>query len=632
MNTKDNNRLIASIAVFSELCNSEGDLKSIISEFLKSVFAFEKQWALDPQEATQLLKKHFDFDIPEAVVRTCLNNLKNQGFLERKQGKFHVLDVNYNAEVFEQKLNQQKKNQSEIEQELIQFSEKLLEKKLDEQEKIKLLDNFMSYVLDNGVNEKYTTIISSFVIENAGNAKIVASLNQIKEGLVLVTGLRYTDDLNNLGSWDEELTIYLDTEHLFNASGYNGEVYEGLFKDFYELIKEINAVSSKKKQKKLVDLRYFTDTQEETSRFFYVAEKIIKREDSATPENTAMESICKGCTTVSDILRKKTAFESNLKTMGISLQADLDYYSKPELNIEDKELISKYKNDFYEDQVIKALKSFTRINYFKKGINRTSFEKCRHIILTGKITSLVLSKDLEVKNEAKDIPFATDIDFITNRVWFRLNKGLGKNNKLPATLDIVTKAQIALASQINRSVEQRFEELKLELKNGKLNENQAQDYYYNLREKAKRPEEIKVDILKESIQFIFENDLEKHLKEKSSLEQKAKQGELAIRKLSRIEAKVRRNKVRPYKILFKCIYLLGLLIGVIAIAGLSVVFWFLIRDIKTSNDTPIGVIGFVLALFLEIMGLVKYVKPFLNWLRRKCKRAYLKKIQNIGII
>jgi hypothetical protein len=63
------NNLLASIAVFAELCDTEKDMQGILSEFIKSVFAFEKVWALDSNEMTLLLKKHFDFDLPEAVVR-----------------------------------------------------------------------------------------------------------------------------------------------------------------------------------------------------------------------------------------------------------------------------------------------------------------------------------------------------------------------------------------------------------------------------------------------------------------------------------------------------------------------------------------------------------------------------------
>lgn len=90
MTKNDNSKLIASIAVFAELCDNTNDIQNIIIEFIKSVFAFEKKWALDSYEAKGLLKKHFDFDLPEAVVRTCLNSLKNSGFLEKKEGKYVV--------------------------------------------------------------------------------------------------------------------------------------------------------------------------------------------------------------------------------------------------------------------------------------------------------------------------------------------------------------------------------------------------------------------------------------------------------------------------------------------------------------------------------------------------------------
>jgi hypothetical protein len=39
---KHTNKLLASIAVFADLCNSDSDLKKILTEFVKSVFVLEK--------------------------------------------------------------------------------------------------------------------------------------------------------------------------------------------------------------------------------------------------------------------------------------------------------------------------------------------------------------------------------------------------------------------------------------------------------------------------------------------------------------------------------------------------------------------------------------------------------------
>lgn len=627
------NNLIASIAVFAELCDSATDMQSIVTEFIKSVFVFEKTWSLNSLEVAQLLKKHFDFDLPDAVVRTCLNSLANKGLVTKKDGKYSIIDQTINVNEFSDKLSQKKYTQEQIENDLIQYCEILLKHRTTDAERKEIIDDFISYLLD-GISQNYSTLISSFIIEKSQKEEFITDLNQIKEGLVLITGLRYTTDLNSIGTWNDELTIYLDTEHLFNSEGYNGEVYQKLFEDFYALVNEINLAAQKKYHKKLIKLKYFAEVKDEIESFFYVAQKIIKREDNTSPTNTAMETICQGCTSVSDIIRKKSTLESNLQTRGIVLQEELDYYSKPEYNIEDKQLIEKYGEKYSDTEVQRVLHSFTKINFLRKGQNRTSLERCQHIILTGKYISLLLSRDLEIKNEAKDIPFVTDVYFITNRFWYKLNKGLSRSDKLPSTLDIVTKAQIVLSAQVNKSLDKQYEKLKSELKNGAINKEQAQSWYYNLREEAKRPEDIRISNVQESIDFIFENDLEKYLKEKSTLEQKTKdlekkaiQGEGYKRELDRIKALNNRRKKRPKKILAQSSYYGSVLVFIAAVLSLPVLVYYLIVHFKSEQDTMLSIFGIVLTVIIELVGLFKLLRPLHKWRKRVNHNFYLKLVK-----
>ncbi len=278
-----------------------------------------------------------------------------------------MVDITYDAQSFTDKLTFEKEKQEKLEKDLVEHYEQLLNAKLEGPAKKDLIESFISYILDKGTSDRYTAVISSYVVKRSNDKAFVNSLNQIKEGLVLLTGLMYTDDLINIGKWNDELTIYLDTEHLFNSAGYNGELYERLFDDFYNLVKEINVIGQNTSQKKLIRLKYFDSVKEEIDNFFFVAEKIIKREDISSPENTAMEQICKGCSNVSDILRKKTDFESHLQTRGIVLQKEPDYYNRPEFNVEDKLLLEKYKNDFKEEDRSSCHAIIYKNQLFKKG-------------------------------------------------------------------------------------------------------------------------------------------------------------------------------------------------------------------------------------------------------------------------
>jgi hypothetical protein len=466
----------------------------------------------------------------------------------KNTGKYSVVDKKIQTDELIKKFDKKKEIQLKIENSLIVHCEKLTGHTFTETERSEVINGFISYLMDNGVSEKYSTLISAFVIKSSSNRKFVQELSQIKEGLILISGLSYTSDLNEISVWKNELTIFLDTEHLFNLVGYNGEVYKKIFDDFYKLVNEINQNSLKKYQKKIIHLKYFKETKEEAENFFYVAQKIIKREDNVSPQNIAMQTICKGCSNVSDVLRKKADFETNLKTRGITEQTEFDLYSKPEFIVEDQQLIEKYKSKYEEKQIFDILTNYSKINYLRKGVNRTSFEKIGYIILTGKIASLVMSKDLEIKTEAKDIPFVTDIYFITNRLWYKLNKGFNDNTNLPATLDIVVKAQIVLSTQVNRSIDKEYENLKSQVKSGSLSNESAQQWYNSLREEAKKPEEINLATVEKSVDLIFENYFEKFVKEMEHLKGEVEVGQTAIKELKQLKFNVKKEKKKILKL------------------------------------------------------------------------------------
>lgn len=626
---KHTNKLLASIAVFADLCNSDSDLKKILTEFVKSVFVLEKNYSMESIEVTRLLKKHYDFDLPEAVIKVCLNSLVTNNLATKNTGKYSVVDKKIQTDELIKKFDKKKEIQLKIENSLIVHCEKLTGHTFTETERSEVINGFISYLMDNGVSEKYSTLISAFVIKSSSNRKFVQELSQIKEGLILISGLSYTSDLNEISVWKNELTIFLDTEHLFNLVGYNGEVYKKIFDDFYKLVNEINQNSLKKYQKKIIHLKYFKETKEEAENFFYVAQKIIKREDNVSPQNIAMQTICKGCSNVSDVLRKKADFETNLKTRGITEQTEFDLYSKPEFIVEDQQLIEKYKSKYEEKQIFDILTNYSKINYLRKGVNRTSFEKIGYIILTGKIASLVMSKDLEIKTEAKDIPFVTDIYFITNRLWYKLNKGFNDNTNLPATLDIVVKAQIVLSTQVNRSIDKEYENLKSQVKSGSLSNESAQQWYNSLREEAKKPEEINLATVEKSVDLIFENDFEKFVKEKEHLKGEVEVGQTAIKELKQLKFNVKKEKKKILKLLLKAKLVIFGIFLTLTILSLIVGTIYLISLLKTDSDTPISLIGFGIAIILEIWILLKWPVLVFKKFKKYSRNEYLNQVSKI---
>ncbi len=252
------------------------------------------------------------------------------------------------------------------------------------------------------------------------------------------------------------------------------------------------------------------------------------------------------------------------------------------------------------------MRSFTKINYLRKGINQVRFERCGHIILTGKMSSLILGRDLEIKNQKKDIPFSTDIYFLTNRIWFKLNKGLSKKGPLPLSLDIVTKAQIALSSQIGASIDKQYEELQAQYKGGKISKQQAQEYYYNLREKALKPETITAETVDRSMGIIYDNNVDAYLREQSLLREQAREGSEAKKQLNKIKTNYTLRKKKWRKGIIKTSFIVTSVLYWIILILAPFIISYALYLIKTPNDTPLSIIGFVFSIIVELVALRKY--------------------------
>jgi hypothetical protein len=249
------NNLIASVALFSELYNTEKytNVTDILAEFIKGVVVQEQKWTINSTELTFLLEKIYDFKIPESVVRTTVRS-RLKDLVISKDGHY-IFDSSIKADfdVLNSEFQTIQKNQNLIIENLILFIEEKENKTISEEEKITIIENLNKYLLDNGVTDKYSKYISVFVIKNQSDKSFTDNLNLIREGVILYQGIKFTADINELGKWNSELSIFLSTEHLFNSLGYNGLLFKQIFDDFYNLVREINTSAKTKSGDKLVN-------------------------------------------------------------------------------------------------------------------------------------------------------------------------------------------------------------------------------------------------------------------------------------------------------------------------------------------------------------------------------------------
>ncbi|WP_299800675.1 hypothetical protein [uncultured Maribacter sp.] len=628
------NKLIASVVVFKELLDNNKDIYDIIGEFLKASILEEKKWNFTSTELKNILEKVFDFKLPEAVIKSTLKNrLVKTNFVSLDNGTYTVNNVNEQIDSeFEKKYLEKRSLYKKTEKEFIDFIEEKRETTLSKPEKNKIRDNINHYLLGNGINEPYTQDISEYIIQNKGNKEFTDRLNIVKEGVVLYTGVRYTADLNELGTWNKPLTIFIGTELLFNFLGYDGDIYKEIFMDFLKLVREINQASTSKGQSKKIQLKYFNETEKDIHSLFHVASLIIENKTSLDPSRTAMKEIVNGCQSKSDIIVKRNKFFIDLKTSGIQLEEDKDYYSNPDFNVEGTNVIdaillqSKTTNKRFDEEYCKDnIKLFTKINVLRKGISDRGFENCKYILLTGNGYIHYLANSPSIKVNPKDIPFATNLDFITDKFWFTLKKGFGKSEDTPKSFDVITKAQMVLSSQMNNTVQEKYTALNEKFKNGEITKEEAISLTYDLRESTLKPEEITEVNLKNSLSFINDYSIENHLKERELLNQKVIEGQQAKKELRRRDLLDRTKINKPIKLKLKLVKWLIYLILIIIVISVYFAGYKVIGYFKTPGDSPLSIIGFVIGIIV-LFPFWKYTRKLNLVINKKIKSEFKKRI------
>lgn len=548
-----NSKLLSSAALFSELYNnSKEDIFEIIGEFIVGVCIHNSKFNFTVTELKLLMETNYGFDLPEAVLKTVLNNRLSKRLT--RQGINYFFDSTNISQ--EEKLKYNFDNitseQDELFDNLILFIEDKKQNKLDSVEIRKVESNFYEFLLDNGFSEIYSNYISAFIIENEGNTKFQNILENIKEGLILYEGIKYSPDLNELGVWKNKLTIYLGTEYLFNSQGLNGELFNQIFNDFFNLVREIN--SKNNSSGKIIELKYFSETKEEINKFFSTAELIKSGKFSLRVSKPAMVNIVTNAKDVSDIAARKALFFQNLTNLGIhedSYECNIDdlklYNLEDQQILQDLEKLSIENNrDFNEEDTRLLINIFTKINCLRKGNSNNSFEKCRYLYLSENSLARFLGHNELLKVKEGDFTYCKEMDFLTTKFWFYLNKGFGgKSIEMPKSLALINKAKIIISSHLQNSVSEKYDEFTRKVKNNELSEEQIKLINLELKSKIANPEKIAVDIIDTSLEFLEnENYLEKAYDEMILKDLKLKEQEAKILAFEEKERKELEERAR----------------------------------------------------------------------------------------
>jgi len=514
MDLVNRSKILASLAVFRQLYDNDKDVYGVIGEFLEHIIDTKGMRHFNSAEITDLLNSTFGFTIPEAVVKSSLGRLI---YLNRHDGTYHVDSTikNINNSINHTQAIELFENNKIIE-DLFQYISSKRQQTLTENQKEKVVNSFCSFLLDESNGNEYAAYISSYLLNNMQH-DLRNRLNKIREGLLLYSGLIF-NNISEIGSWKTSLKIYLDTEVLFNLSGYNGEVFKNQFFDFYKFIQEINI----KAKKRLIQLVYFKEVKDEVESFFTAAQFIVEGKRAPDPSKTAMNSLTNGCKNPSEIIEKKSDFYLNLSQLSIFEGETIDYFEQPnhQYNLIDADIIKSISAELDFD-VTESLRFLNYISIHRGSSNEKSFENIEHILLTGKSRTLKIAWHNLIKKDGR-VPLATTTEWLTNKFWFKLNKGFG-NGDLPSSVDVITKAQIMLSSILNDSIGEKYDELTKQLNSGQLSVELATSRLVSLRGFAKTPEDINQEEVPLILNLIQEDSLEKFKLEQELMKRQATQ-------------------------------------------------------------------------------------------------------------
>lgn len=350
-------------------------------------------------------------------------------------------------------------------------------------------------------------MISAFILQNNGTV-LESQLQTIKEGAVIFAGINYNSNISDKSAWNEDIIVYVETEILFHLAGYNGDVFKRVAGDLFSLIKEMN----NKGKHRVIHVRYFEDVEIEIADFFSKAEDIVRRNDLVSADNYAMNTIVNGCSSASDVIKKKAAFLKTLSGYGIKKASDFDYYGDKyhKFNLESQESIEKY--EVPEDR-IKYIKHISYVNILRNGKCEKDLRRAGHIVLTEAGKMLKMGKELCASEAA---PLAINMYMLTNRLWFDLNKGFGASG-MPSSFNVLVKSQMVLSGLLSQSVSERYDKARLDYSQGKITADILKDNIISLREETKRPEDITNKNAIDILNFISEEQIEIYQSEKDRL-------------------------------------------------------------------------------------------------------------------
>ena len=459
---ENNSQLICSLATWRTLRKSNKTQLDIITTFCKDIIGkYYTSTLFDIDDIASKIKENYSLAIPPYIIKEALYKNLKEYLNSETNGKWRtikqiivVTEIDENAtryeeeyKIFKQDLNKFMENKKQsIDKDFIAiFNEYILREDrgyIDKKENKEIYAYFAEFLFKN---EKYNDLLQT-----------------IKEGVILYQGLTYNIEKPRQ---TDKLILFLDTEILFHAMGYNGELYKKRFDDFYRLVCKYH---KNDKTHLLMPLYYSVAIKDEVDRFFYSVATI--KENGWLPRTltAAMQFILEKCETKEDIEEEKTTFFYTLKKEFQIQEYDKSYEDilkeSSEFNLEGFDVLKNIKEEkrgYDEEDIDKAVNLLSFVNMVRQCKPKNLFVSKAMLISDKNLTNdIAWHKDLM---ENKTIPLANNLIFFTNRLWEFVETSLGEAITLSSHSPILN-LQITLKEILQNNLQQLYDKTMKEVK------------------------------------------------------------------------------------------------------------------------------------------------------------------------
>ncbi|MEG3014265.1 MAG: hypothetical protein RR795_07385, partial [Cetobacterium sp.] len=438
--------------------------KKIILEFIKKWLTMKCLNTVNSEFAilglTDGICNEFGIKIPSAIIANVLRDLvriKSLEFIYHKK----VYKVKIELKIESDKLELFHKESEDIQSFLFRVK-KYLEEQTKKEYSIKMVNKILIDYIDNSdnieeIDETTLLALSKYIIdENKNNNNI---FDKFKEGQLFISAITYENDFCNEDLLNSELIIYLDTEILFNALGYNGIPYLNEFNILKELVDFLNAKNTKK-----IKFKYLPIQKEEIDNIFVSLENNFYNDYS---NKIAFLKIIAEAKKPENLPEVKVMFFKRLNGLGIefynhSIEVEKEYNliydestkkeieswaKKTNRHVDEKETLCLYQN------------VHSKIYKLRNGVNTLKLKELKAIFISGDALTNKISL-LEKINLQQKIALSTYMEELITRLWFRSYNNIGNSLKITSTS---TKAQIIIQNMLSKKIHSLINEALMNL-------------------------------------------------------------------------------------------------------------------------------------------------------------------------